>query len=189
MTRFRGEPSAEQGGRPWWERDLGVLGGLPWDTERAELQKMAQEILTICACPADAVVSIRPVLNRERRGSRVEIQFASAAALQDLRSSMREKQAELPHGGAWLDVVRSREELRPSRMTHRAAACLKELLSGKEGDHGEITKNLRWKAVYLGQPARRMFWVVDGRLEASEAAKSILSPEEVVFVQAAACEE
>ena len=166
-----------------------MVGARPRCTRRTSLGHRESRAPEVCACPADAVVSIRPVLNRERRGSRVEIQFASAAALQDLRSSMREKQAELPRGGAWLDVVRSREELRPSRMTHRAAACLKELLSGKEGDHGEITKNLRWKAVYLGQPARRMFWVVDGRFEASEAAKSILSPEEVGFVQAAACEE
>ena len=63
----------------------------------------------------------------------------------------------------WLDVGKTREELRPSRMTHRCHEVMTDAEAEKGADEKIVTKCLRGKFVSVGDPARRIGYSLNGQ--------------------------
>ena len=63
----------------------------------------------------------------------------------------------------WLDAAKTREELRPSLLTHRCADVMTDVEAEKGADAKTVTKCLRGKSVKVGEPGARIGYSLQGK--------------------------
>ena len=62
----------------------------------------------------------------------------------------------------WLDVGKTRDELKPARMTHRCHEVMTDVEAEKGADALPVLKCLRGKFVSIGVPTRRIGYSLAG---------------------------
>lgn len=118
------QPSTPQPARPSTAQDdqdlsLGRLGNLGWDTEETELSRRSAEVLDAAQIPKENVAWTSPLTGRGGTGSAVQVKFVTPAKLQLAKARIRDlKKSYEESRYVWLDIQKSREQLRPARMIH-----------------------------------------------------------------------
>lgn len=130
-------------------RTMARMGNLGWDTPDTQLIERARTVLQTARVEESAYTELVPATGRAGTGSSVQIAFVSAERLQRARMAVRA--AGVSFGGgrrAWLDVQKTRDELRPARAVHRIAECLEEFEAEKpEEQRARIVKEMATKSV------------------------------------------
>lgn len=118
----RGDPAATPvpSTVPYEQRRLAIMGALGWDESRETVVQRCKEILTAADV---AIPTLAPMVNRQEKGSSVELYYSSAHELQRARVSVRAlaRRYEGARGPVWLDAKKERWELKAARAIHRAA--------------------------------------------------------------------
>jgi hypothetical protein len=115
---------------PYHQRTLAIMGALGWNVEPNELVLRAKKVLATCAVEFASIVSLVPSY-RSGPGSSVDLEFATADGLQKAKRLIRKAAIPVipsqPHKTVWLDVRKTRDETKPSRLLHRAADYMWEM--------------------------------------------------------------
>ena len=119
---------------PYENRTLARIGNLGWDSTPELLKERFAEIMTLVnILPAEYDIPVAP----HRGGSHVDVQFASSEILQrgKLRAMNLNKSYMGPEGirprYVWIDARKTRDEMRPARLTHRAHKFLETIIGTK----------------------------------------------------------
>ena len=127
------------------QRTTAMCGNLGWDTEPDVLEERCNTVLTEISMDSHVV---RVTATRAKAGSSCEIEFDSAAHLQQARVALMAKRRQFNAGHVvWLNVKQTDEERRPSRIFHRVADFLEMLEADREGEARKIEKNPKMKSV------------------------------------------
>ena len=130
---------------PYECRTFARMGNFPWNTPAKDLVRMAKEALTAAGVP-DA--HWRHLHAPRNPGSSVELEFNEAAHLQSARFAIRCAAHHVGDKVVWLDAAKTRDELRPARLTHRGAAALTDLESKRpDTSRGVVDKVMTGKQV------------------------------------------
>lgn len=107
-----------------------VIGGLGYDTPAETLIERAKQLLTEARIPAESYYDIKAM--REGPGSMCEMYFKEAGMLTKAKWAVSTLK-KCVHGNkpAWLDAKKTKQELRPARMVHRACEVLQSYEDSK----------------------------------------------------------
>ena len=150
------------------------IGNLGWDAESDVLLPRAKEMLEKAGIPAtdyDCMSAVRT------KGSVVSLTFKEASKLQDARRQMRciGHTYEGLNGAVWLDVEKSRRELAPARLIHKATDMITDLEAARE-DKKPVEKIMNGKQIKVGGILAA--WSFRGALQVSRFAEGRYSEEE-----------
>jgi hypothetical protein len=135
-----------------------LFGNLGWDTDAATLLQRAKDVLTEIGC-LDTVDSMKATFSRSP-GSSIDILFKAPEALtraREMLSALKKVYRTDELDKCVVLVIRkSREELRPNRLVHRAAEFLEEAIREHKNalDTKTGTKDVRGKLVSLQDMGR-----------------------------------
>ena len=130
---------------PYECRTIARMGNFPWNTPATELVRMAKDSLAKAGVP-DA--HWRHLHAPRDPGSSVELEFNDACNLQSARLAIRCSAERVGDKFVWLDAAKTRDELRPARLTHRGATALSDLESKRPEDaRGNVEKVMTGKQV------------------------------------------
>ena len=117
-----------------------VIGGLGYDTPADTLIERAKQLLEEARIPVDSYYDIKAL--RSGPGSMCEVYFKEAGTLTKAKWAVSSLAKRL-HGDkpAWLDAKKTKMELRPARMVHRACEVLQSFEDSKP-DKVILTKNM-----------------------------------------------
>ena len=135
-------------GLPHEQRTLATIGGFQWNTAGADLVKLATECLERAGVPSSDFKFLHAPRDP---GSIVSLVFTGPHKLQEARLAV--KCSKYSHGSRtiWLDAAKTREELRPARLVHRAAEAILNLENGlSENDRRKVEKVMSGKQVKAG---------------------------------------
>ena len=122
-----------------------VIGNLGWDAERDVVEERAVQILTQAGVTPDSYTNLSATRDK---GSMVELWFNDPQELQRTRLTIRTLRKKFAGAdkSAWLDVKKTREQLKPQRMFHRIAQFLEDI-EPRKPEPSAITKDLSAKSV------------------------------------------
>lgn len=113
------------------ELRLASISHLAWNTPAAELQRRAKEVLALCHVQEASYEWLAPCVGRQQTGSAVQLLFKEQSTIWRARGAMRSLRKEFELGRqCWLDRQKTMEELRPSRLLHRAFGVISEFEKG-----------------------------------------------------------
>ena len=126
-------------------RKHAVIGNLGWDDDEGTIEARAKELLQAAGVPDSDYTNLYAV---RAKGSMVELWFNDPDLLQKARLTIRRLGRSFPGArkSAWLDVKKTREQLKPNRMVHRIATFLEDVERNKD-QPATITKDMKDKAV------------------------------------------
>ena len=140
--------------RPPEERTAARLGGLGWDTPELELVVRAKAALDAAAVDSSTYQGLSPACRPGGKGSACELHFSTPDALALARSLIRVAQHKATQSSptcVWLDVQKSREELRPSRCVKNlhefTEICMKEVDASAVVTYDQRTRSVSIKGV------------------------------------------
>lgn len=167
--------------QPTQDLSFGRLGNLGWDTEGNELARRTSKILQAANIPADNILWTSPLVGRGSRGSASQVQFRSPGALQLAKAKIRELKKSYEEGrNVWLDIQKSRDQLRPSRMTHRACEVFEDFERSRP-DAMTVEKLLASKTTKVG--GNRVAFVLDNTIRFTIWAMTRYSNEQLDIVR------
>jgi len=189
--RDRATPVAESNGQhksdwlhgiPESERKYARIGNLGWDEQSPTLIKRAKELLEKIGVQADEYSCLSAVRNP---GSLVGLTFKSADRLQEAKRAVRALCATAPgaKNPMWLDIEKSRKELAPARLIHRAFDMVTELEGARPDGKTDIEKKMNGKQIKVGGTTL-VCWSFHGQLQWSNWAQKRYSAEEIQQVTA-----
>ena len=126
------------------------MANLGWDAQHHVVEQRAREILTEANVPPDTWQALTATRNK---GSMAQILFTSEEALEIAAirvNALRKSYPDVTHltnNNVWLAVAKTREELRPNRLCHRAAQLITDLETVVQERKGAVTKDMRAKIV------------------------------------------
>lgn len=139
------------------------LGNVGWDMPSDVLLNRATDILRDLGV-VDTVVSMAASVSKAGVGSSVEILFDSPSSLQAAKFKLKTKVTQVEERRVWLDIKKSRSELRPARLIHRAAELLQQF-EAERVDAKPIDKNAGAKHIDIG--GNRAFFSLRSELKAT----------------------
>ena len=168
------------------ERVLARVGNLGWDTPEAEIIQRCKQVLLTCGV---SEATVRAVTAPRRTGSQAEVLFTSGAHLQEAAQLVKQKGIRIVETKVvWLDVAKTRAELKPSRIVHRVAEIFGDFEAVKAPDQRrEILKDLARKRVKVG--GVRVMFTLYGELKWTEQAKSMFTQEQLTMAEGFAMAE
>ena len=107
---------------PCESRTHATIGGFQWNTAGTELTRLATDLLQKAGVPDK---DYRHMHAARDLGSTVSLVFHSPAKLQEARLAIRCLGHTHGEPVLWLDASKTRDELRPARLVHRAANALR----------------------------------------------------------------
>jgi len=155
---------------PYEQPPYARIGNLGWDAEPSVLLPRAKEVLEKCGIQPSDYKCLSAV---REKGSVVGLTFTSPARLQQAKREV----AALNHTCAgmtkpvWLNVEKSRAELAPARLIHRATDMLTEVESTKP-DPKAVEKILNGKQIKIDH--KMIAWSFQGRLQWSKVGRRTL---------------
>ena len=120
---------------PYEARTSVRIGSLGWDTPKDELEARAKQLLAQLQIVVGTDIS-EPVAP-SRGGSHCDAVFTDARKVQVAKLACQSKAISFHKNGektifAWIDAKKTREELRPARLTHRALEWCVAAINGRE---------------------------------------------------------
>ena len=139
------------------EGALFILGNIGWDASPVELEAGAAEVWTAAGVDLGSVR--QTTSTRRQGGSTCDVLFSNKAA--GIAAKMQIKRSALIRNGktVWMDFKKTREQLKPSRMTHRCHESVNRWLQEKfkntqAGPSATVlltaTKDLVGKSISIG---------------------------------------
>ena len=132
---------------PYEQRTVAKIGGFAFDTPAAEMCDFAKAKLEVAGVNADNYSNLH---SPHAKGSWLLLTFSTAKALQDARMTFQARKFESNGRKIWLDAAKTRAELRPARLIHRAFTAISDQEKDKT-DTMDVEKNLKGKQVKVGQ--------------------------------------
>ena len=165
---------------PLSERKYARMGNLGWDAPADQVLVQAKKVLEDAGVNKDDFSCLSAARDK---GSIVSLTFNSAELLQDTKRKIRSLKIKAPGCEifVWLDVEKSRNELRPARLIHRGA----EALSNQEDNMSEpleVTKRMNGKQIKVGN--RLAMWTLYGKLQWSKWAQNRYGEEDIEAMSA-----
>ena len=122
-----------------------VIGNLGWDADEQTIEQRAVELLNSVGITPDQYENLSAM---RQKGSMAELWFKDPLSLIRARLQVRAKKQVYPDNSkpAWLDVKKSKEQLKPARMVHRIADFLEDVEKAKTTP-GTITKDVVRKVI------------------------------------------
>ena len=160
------------------------MGNLGWNTDEKTIEERALAVLTEAGVDA----SWYSGLNATRKeGSLAELCFNSAEQLQRARLLVRSLRKTFSDDRVvWLDVKKSREEMRPARIVHRMAECVTDFEASQSSPLA-VDKQLNGKYIKVGTD--RIGQVIRGEWKWFPFAKGRYSSELLEFAKGFAEEQ
>ena len=169
---------------PHEQRVIATIGNLGWNTEAKILLERAREVLAEVGIEQSCYSGLS---GPRREGSRAELCFNSPSDLQRAKLLVREASKQYNDGHyVWLDVKKTREEMRPARIVHRMAEFLGEVET-QQSEKLPIKKVLNGKYIEVGD--KRVGRVMNGAWHWDAFAKARYSKEQLVSAKGFAEEE
>lgn len=145
------------------------------------MTKRCADVLQAANVPPDNIVWSSPLVGRGGRGSACQVQFRSPGALQLAKAKIRELKNSYEEGrNVWLDIQKSRDQLRPSRMTHRACEVIEDFERARP-DAMTVEKLLASKTIKVG--GNRVAFVLDNTIRFTVWAMARYSHEQLDIVK------
>ena len=149
---------------PYESRTTAILGGLGWDNKGSELLAEANRILLLAGVEASTYEGLSAMANRADEGSAAALIFRSPAELQKAKLLVRAANATGLQGKlVWLDARKTRLEMKPARVIHRAAQMLSDFESNRtQGEELLVNKNMAAK--FLFNSRGRILYTLRGKV-------------------------
>ena len=151
---------------PYEQRVVAKIGGFLFDSPAADMLNFAKEKLAEAGIPSDR---FRHLHCPHTTGSWVLLTFMKPEYLQDARMAFQSSSFRCADRKIWLDAAKTRAELKPARIIHRAYTAITE----QEKDQTEpktIEKNLRGKQIKTGNIV--LAFTLNGQLKWTAAARA-----------------
>ena len=157
----RGDTSDWLGQTPHEQRTYGRIGNLGWDSESATILKNAKAALQKIGIGEDEYSCLSAVRDK---GSIASLTFKNPQRLQEAKRLMRAEKFRVQgiEKEVWVDVEKSRAELKPARLIHRITEILEEYEGARESPQ-PITKVMNGKQVKMG--GELLAWSQHGQLQ------------------------
>jgi hypothetical protein len=166
---------------PFASRTHGIIGGIGWDQTAQSLKTIAEQVLDAAQVPRTSWHNLRPIVNRNGVGSTVELDFGVASDLQFARARIKAlRQLGATNHVIYLDVKKSRREMRPARLLKRALESLTDLESCRS-DKIELQVNMGAK--FIKGPLRWICFVARGQLHWTDYGNSRYSDQERELIE------
>ena len=141
-----------------------MLGGLGWDNKGAELLAEANRVLLLAGVLPAWYEGLCAMSNRSDEGSAAALVFHSAKDLQKTKLLVRAANATGLQGKLiWLDARKTRLEMKPARVIHRAAQMLTDFEANRV-QGGELLVNKNMAAKFLFNNNGRILYTLKGKL-------------------------
>ena len=131
---------------PYELRTIAKIGGFVFDTPAAEMCDFAKAKLTEAGVSPESYSNLH---SPHQKGSWLLLTFSTPKALQDARMALQARAFECKGRKIWLDAAKTKAELLPARLIHRAFTAISEQETGKDDAKG-VEKNLKGKQVKVG---------------------------------------
>ena len=149
---------------PYESRTTAMLGGLGWDNKGCELLTEANRILSLAGVLSTSYEGLSAMVNRADEGSAAALVFHSAKELQKTKLLVRAANATGLQGKlVWLDARKTRLEMKPARVIHRAAQMLSDF-EGNRVQGGELLVNKNMAAKFLFNTNGRILYTLRGKV-------------------------
>ena len=124
---------------PYENRTLAIMGNLGFDTGADVLEQRCQALLHECGLGPEHFSGVAST--RRESGSACEIVFASPQLLSQTRVKIKAlRKTSQTRRTVWLDVKKTRSELKPGRMTHRVHEVLEIFEGERTGESQPVRK-------------------------------------------------
>ena len=149
---------------PYEARTTAILGNLGWDDKGADLLAEARRILALAGVDVATYDGLSAMANRQDEGSAAALVFRSPGELQKAKLLVRAVALNGLQGKlVWLDARKTRLELKPARIIHRAAQMLADFEGAlAPASQLEITKMMAAK--YLCNNNGRILYTLRGKI-------------------------
>ena len=138
--------ASTQGEIPYEQRTEAYMGNLGWDLSVKELEDYGRAALHEAGVDGGSWSKLRAKVGRNQLGSGVVLTFQVAQKLFAARDQLRALKKQGTTGRViYLDAAKTRRELRPSRLTHRAHDFLQRIENEKTGPKETVVKHLDGK--------------------------------------------
>ena len=165
---------------PYEQRTVAKIGNFVYDTPGNEMTSFAASKLAEIGFTADHYKHLH---SPHEKGSWLLLTFASPKLLQDARMAFQARSFTHNDRKIWLDAAKTRAELKPARIIHRAFTALSE--EEKELDEPkELEKNLRGKQIKLKGGNTVLAYTLNSELKWTNAAKQRYGDEQCDVLQA-----
>ena len=163
---------------PYEQRTVAKIGGFQFDTPDKDMVSFASEKLTEAGVLADAYRHLHCPFTK---GSWVLLTFSCPSQLQDARMAFQSKAFVHNDRKIWLDAAKTKAELKPARIIHRAYTALSE--QEKEvSEPQQLEKNLKGKQIKMGKLV--LAYSLYSELKWTTAAKERYGPENCEILKA-----
>ena len=150
---------------PYELRTVAKIGGFEYDTPSKDMVTFASEKLAEAGVSSE---TFRHLHCPFQKGSWLLLTFTSPSALQDARMALQSKAFLHNDRKIWLDAAKTRSELKPARIIHRAFTALSE--QEKElTDPSVLEKNMKGKQIKMGKTV--LAFTLNSELKWTTAAK------------------
>jgi hypothetical protein len=165
---------------PHDQRTLAKMGCLGWNDDAATIERRARGCMTKATVDMSTVETINATKRKE--GSQAEVLFNSATALQAAKHKVRQSRQAFTNDAeriAWLDVAKTRDELKPTRVIHRSTELLQDFLATKPAQEPPINleKDIPGKRIKLN--GNILAYTLRGELKFTQLAKSTFTRDEL----------
>jgi len=124
-------PASQVGASPETRCRLwATMGSLGWDCDAHTLLSRAKEVLQLASVPPESYTCLAA---KKTPGSAVGLRFNSVAELEDANAKVYSLRKSFLESGScvWLNFSKSREEMAPARIFHKASDLLQQMLAEK----------------------------------------------------------
>ena len=165
---------------PHEQRPYARIGNLGWDSDSATVLKNAKAALEKIGIASEEYSCLSAI---REKGSIASLTFKDPNRLQEAKRLMRASEfcASGVEKEVWLDVEKSRTELKPARLIHRAAEILEEF-EGEQSSPQPITKIMNGKQI--GMNTKLLAWSQNGQSQWARNAILRYSDEERAAMKA-----
>ena len=169
---------------PFEQRVIARIGNLGWNTTESVILDRAREVLTAAGVDPSEYNGLSAT---RREGSLAELCFNSPQQLQRARLLVKTvNKTYVDDRHVWLDVKKSRAELRPARIVHRVTEAVEEMESSQPSPQ-KVEKKLNGKTVVVG--TEKVGHVRNGSWQWLAFARARYTPEQLEVAKSYAEEE
>ena len=157
---------------------MAKIGGFVYDTLAQEMIDFAKAKLGEAGVAPD---SFRHLHSPMDKGSWLLLTFSSPELLQDARMAFRSHAFECNGRKIWLDAAKTKAELRPARLIHRAFTAVTEE-EATQPVKMEVEKNMKGKQLKVGRDIAA--FTLNGQLKWTSFAKNRYGSEKCEILRA-----